>query len=222
MESPTLAFVPGFMQRGDAWKPVAERLAERYPSVLLERATVEPAPGMVPVAYSMGARLVLHAALRDRGRWPALVLVGVRAGVDNPTARRRSDEELADWIETHSIEEVVERWESSPVFATQSEELRAAQRAGRLAHDPAELARDLRTYGQGVMLAVWDGLAELTVPTLLVAGALDEPYVAAGRRMVSLLPKGTLRTIAGAGHAPQLEQPDAVAGALREFLDACL
>jgi 2-succinyl-6-hydroxy-2,4-cyclohexadiene-1-carboxylate synthase len=29
-------FIPGFMQRGDAWRPVAELLPERYPSVLLD------------------------------------------------------------------------------------------------------------------------------------------------------------------------------------------
>src|ERR671935_3176868 len=29
-------FVPGFMQRRDAWRPVAELLPERYPSTLLD------------------------------------------------------------------------------------------------------------------------------------------------------------------------------------------
>src|SRR5215213_587222 len=29
-------FIPGFIQRGDAWRPVAELLPERYPSRLLD------------------------------------------------------------------------------------------------------------------------------------------------------------------------------------------
>ena len=33
-----MLFIPGFMQRGDAWRPVAELLPERYPSVLLDHA----------------------------------------------------------------------------------------------------------------------------------------------------------------------------------------
>ena len=222
MERPTLAFVPGFMQRGDAWAAVAERLAERYPSVLLDSADERPEPGTVPVGYSMGGRLVLHAALAEPTRWPGLVLVGVRAGVEDPVARRAADEALADWVEQHSFEEVVARWEAQPVFATQPAQLVAAQRPGRLAHDPATLARLLRTAGQGAMPPVWDRLPELRVPVLCVAGALDEPYVAAGRRMASLLPWGTLRTIPGAGHAPQLERPDAVAAALRDFLGESL
>jgi 2-succinyl-6-hydroxy-2,4-cyclohexadiene-1-carboxylate synthase len=217
MESPTLAFVPGFMQRGDAWAAVADRLGESYPSVLLDRADERPEPGVVPVGYSMGGRIVLHAALAEPGRWPALVLVGVSAGIEDPASRRAADEELADWIEAHSIEEVVARWETQPVFATQPHELVAAQRPGRLSHTPGDLARLLRTAGQGAMPAVWDRLRGLDAPVLCIAGALDEKYVAAGRRMASSLPRGALRTIPGAGHAPQLESPDDVAGEIDSF-----
>jgi 2-succinyl-6-hydroxy-2,4-cyclohexadiene-1-carboxylate synthase len=219
MNRPTLAFVPGFMQRGDAWAAVAGRLSESYPSVLLDRADDTPPDGAVVVGYSMGGRIALHAALAEPARWRALVTLGVSAGVDDPASRRAADEELAAWIESHPIEEVVERWEGQAVFATQPAELVEAQRRGRLAHDPAELARLLRAYGQGTMPPVWDRLPELRLPVLCVAGALDERYVAAGRRMASLLPDGTLRTVAGCGHAPQLEQPAAVADELRAFLD---
>lgn len=207
------------MQSCDAWAAVADRLAESYPSALHERADELPQPGVVPVAYSMGGRIVLHRALAEPGRWPALVLVGVSAGVDDPEARRKADEELAARVESSTIEDVVAHWEAQPVFATQSPEVVAAQREGRLSHDPGELAHLLRSYGQGVMPSVWDRLAELTVPVLLLAGELDEKYVAAGRRMAAALPDGAFRMIPGAGHAPQLEAPDAVAAELRAFLD---
>ena len=207
------------MQRGDAWLPVAERLRERYPSLVLDHASAPPPLGAVPVAYSMGARLVLHAALDEPGRWPAMLLVGVRAGVDDAEERRRSDEELADWIEAHSIEEVVERWEKAPVFASQPPELRAAQRPGRLSHEPAQLARDLRRFGQGAMPPVWDRLGELEIPVLLIAGELDEPYAQANRRMAALMPRAEQRTVPDCGHAPQLEAPDLVAAELGAFLD---
>ena len=219
MERPTLAFVPGFMQHCDAWAAVADRLAERYPSALHERADESVQPGVVPIGYSMGGRIALHRALAEPERWPALVLVGVSAGVDDPAGRRAADEELAARIERRPIEEVVARWEAQAVFATQPPDLVAAQRPGRLAHDPAELARLLRTYGQGAMGPVWDRLPQLDLPVLLLAGARDHLYVAAGERMASLLPRARLRVIEGTGHAPQLEAPDAVAAELRAFLD---
>jgi len=205
------------MQHCDAWAAVADRLAESYPSALHERADEVPQPGVVPVAYSMGGRIALHRALAEPDRWPALVLVGVSAGVADPDARRVDDEELAGWIERTPIEEVVARWETQPVFATQSAELVAAQRAGRLSHEPEDLATLLRTYGQGTMPPIWDRLPELEIPVLLLAGALDARYVEAGERMAALLPSGTFSAIPGAGHAPQLEAPDAVAERIDSF-----
>src|SRR4051794_22426570 len=213
------------MQRGEAWEPVAGALAERYRVRCLdfttwtfeERMAELPADGAL-VGYSMGGRIALHAALRRPGALDALVLIGVSAGVDDPEERRRGDKELAAWIEQHTIEEVVERWESQPVFATQSEELRAGQRAGRLNHDPRKLAQLLRSAGQGATPPVWDRLHELRCPVLLMAGERDERYVEAANRMASLMPGARVRIVPDAGHAPQLEQPLLVAELLDEYL----
>ena len=170
----------------------------------------------------MGGRLALHAALREPERLGALVLVGVTAGIEDPRERedrRRSDESLAEWMERRSIEEVVARWEQSPVFATQSEELRERQRPGRLSHDPRRLAELLRSAGQGAIPPVWDRLAELRCPVLLTAGEHDRRYASAAHRMAERIADARVRLVADAGHAPQLEAPDAFAELLREFLD---
>lgn len=231
--APTLVLLPGFMQRGDAWEAVAERLSERYPSAPLDftshsfrgrLAEIEAAAGEGAglVGYSLGGRLALHAALRAPGRYAALVLVGASAGIESGgerRARRMADESLSTWIERHAIEAVVERWERQAVFASQAANVVAAQRPGRLSHKPAQLASLLRSAGQGALPPVWERLGELPMPVLVLAGALDEPYVRAARRMAAALPRGAVRRIEGAGHAPQLERPAEVASALLEFLD---
>jgi 2-succinyl-6-hydroxy-2,4-cyclohexadiene-1-carboxylate synthase len=229
---PQIVFVPGFMQRGDAWREVAEALAERYPSAVADLraptlgerlAELRDAcpPGSLPVGYSMGGRLALHAALREPARFAGLVLVGVSAGIEDEAerARRRAaDEELAAWIEAQPIERVVERWERNPVFASQAPELVAAQRAGRLSFAPAELASLLRSAGQGAMEPVWGRVPTLPMPLLAVAGASDAPYAAAARRLAALAPRGEHALVPG-GHAPQLEHPDAFAAALLRWLE---
>ena len=233
MEAPTVTFVPGFMQRGEAWEPVAGRLAGRYRSRCLDFDTwtfeeriaelLDVAePGAAVVGYSMGGRLGLHAALREPERFGALVLVGVTAGIEDPVEReerRRSDGSLAEWMERRSIEQVVERWERQPVFASQSSELREAQRPGRLSHDPEKLAELLRSAGQGASPPVWDRLRTLGCPVLLTAGEQDRRYASAARRMAAEIPNARVKLIRHAGHAPQLEAPDEFAAQLREFLD---
>ena len=109
------------------------------------------------------------------------------------------------------------------MFATQSPELVAAQRAGRLAHDPAELARMLRACGPGrVAAAVGPAAASSSYPgAASPAGELDEKYVACRRADGrTRCRRGGSRRSPGAGHAPQLEDPDAFAAELlHDFLD---
>jgi 2-succinyl-6-hydroxy-2,4-cyclohexadiene-1-carboxylate synthase len=204
------------MQPAEAWKPVAERVAERGWPITYGSA------GGVVAGYSHGGRVAIQEAVRDPSRFAGLVLVGATPGIEDDAeraARRAADEELAAWIEAHSIDEVVARWESQPIFATQSHVLVEAQRPGRLSHDPKQLADQLRTTGQGVLEPVWDALPRIEIPVLAIAGELDTGYAEIARRMAGILPNGSARIVPGTGHAPQLERPAAVAELLLEFLD---
>ena len=81
---PQVVFVPGFMQRGTAWAPVAERLGQRYPTALVDHRAFEYAgrlaeidaaapAGAVLCGYSLGGRLALHAALAAAERGEGIV-----------------------------------------------------------------------------------------------------------------------------------------------------
>jgi 2-succinyl-6-hydroxy-2,4-cyclohexadiene-1-carboxylate synthase len=230
---PLVAFLPGFAQRGDAWEPVAERVGQSYRSVCIDfgswsfdQRLYEIASrvddGDAVVGYSMGGRLALRAALRRPARFGALVLVGASPGIEDEgerLARKRADEELADWIEQHTIEEFTERWEAQPVFATQPSELVEAQRPGRLSHEPRRLAQLLRSGGQGAFEPVWNELERIDCPVLAVAGELDTKYADAAYRIAERVKHGRARLVSGAGHAPQLERPAEFAELLLDFLD---
>ncbi len=233
---PTVIFVPGFMQPAEAWADVAERLPQRYPSVLLRHSEHEregrieeilAAAGkvegdVVVCGYSLGGRLALNAAVRDPSRFEAVVVLGAAAGIDEPAqrqARAEADEKLAAWMETQPIDKIVEIWERQPLFADQSERLIEAQRPGRLSQDPRSLALLLRTAGQGTMEPVWGRLGTLDLPILALAGARDERYRRATRRIAAEAPRGYAAVIEHAGHAAHLQRPGEFVDALVAFLD---
>ncbi len=61
-------------------------------------------------------------------------------------------------------------------------------------------------------------LAGLDVPTAVIVGELDGTMFDDCRRLASTIPGATLTVIAGAGHVPQLEDPDAWWAAVSGFL----
>ena len=224
-------FIPGFMQRGDAWRPVAELLPERYPSRLLDHTEhsfegrlreIAAAGADVLVGYSLGGRLALRAALRSPESFTGLVLVGSTAGIEEGPlrgVRAEADEKLASWMEAMPIEDIVSLWERQPLFADQSDALVEEQRPGRLSQDPRSLALLLRTAGQGALDPVWHELHALDLPLLAIAGARDDGYSAAVKRIASVAPNARAAIVEDAGHAAHLQRPDEVARLISGFLD---
>jgi 2-succinyl-6-hydroxy-2,4-cyclohexadiene-1-carboxylate synthase len=176
------------------------------------------------LGYSMGARLALACAVRHPDSVASLVLIGARAGIADEAARqarRRDDELLARRIESGGVEAFVDEWMAMPLIASQQRlgaEFVEEQRRSRLANDAHELAASLRGLGPAAQPALFDELAGVTVPVLLVAGELDRAFVDAGRDLAGRLPEAEVREIADAGHAVHLEQRDAFVRAAMEFL----
>jgi pimeloyl-ACP methyl ester carboxylesterase len=96
-----------------------------------------------------------------------------------------------------------------------------ARHAGeRLLHPPSALGYAYQLYA----VAGWSSLPWLrsvTQPTLVVAGD-DDPAVPLrnGRLLAARLPHARLHVVKGGGHLFLLDEPENVAGVIREFLDA--
>lgn len=177
------------------------------------------------LGYSLGGRLALQFAVAAPGRVRALILESASPGLASPAeraARIAADDALAEVIERDGIEAFVAHWEALPLWASQAElpaELRARQRTQRLANRPQGLANSLRGMGTGRQRALWDMLPTLTIPTLLLAGALDAKFSAIAQQMAATLPRADLAIIAAAGHAIHLEQPEIFGQRVAVFLE---
>jgi pimeloyl-ACP methyl ester carboxylesterase len=67
--------------------------------------------------------------------------------------------------------------------------------------------------------SVWDRLATIAVPTLLVASEHDYTPVTEKNRIVAEMPRAELAVVDGARHALPVERPSAFNALLRRFLE---
>lgn len=231
---PGLVLLHGFTQTGASWARVRRELGERYPAAAPDLrghgaatatrpvelagvlADLDPlvAPGAVLAGYSMGGRIALQFAVAHPDRLARLVLVGASPGLADAgerAARAAADAALADRIEAVGVEAFAREWAGQPLLAGQP----ADAHADRLRNDAPGLAASLRGLGTGVLPPLWDALPRVALPVDLVVGEHDAKFRAIAERMAAALPNAAVHVIPGAGHAAQLERPDAVAALLR-------
>lgn len=151
---------------------------------------------------SLGGYLSLAFHLAHRDRVAALVLVDTGPGY-------RRDEGRARWnryaeAQATAIESGTDARPTSPEVA----EVR----------DAAGLALAARGILAQASSEVIDSLAGIEVPTLVVVGADDQPFLAAATYMASTVKGATEVVLAGAGHASNLDQPAAFDAAVTGFL----
>jgi 2-succinyl-6-hydroxy-2,4-cyclohexadiene-1-carboxylate synthase len=233
-----LVAVHGFTQTHRSWLPVGERLAPGNHLTLVDspghggssaiRADMWHGAELLAeaggrggyIGYSMGARLCLHLALRRPDLVTSLVLIGVHPGIVDPderSRRRAADDALARRIEAHGVAAFVDWWLRQPLFATLTPA--AAGREDRLTNTVDGLASSLRLAGTGSQEPLWDRLAELAMPVLLITGSVDTKFAALGREAARAI-GGNAHTvlIPGAGHACHLERPDEFCAQVVDFL----
>lgn len=174
--------------------------------------------------YSMGGRLALYVAITRPSRVRRLSIESASPGLaaaSEREARARADEELARLACEEGIERFVDRWERTPVLATQlglPAEARARVRELRVRNSVAGLAASLRDMGTGAQPYLGDRLGELAIPVLVMAGEEDAKFSRLAAELAGAIPDARLVLIPGAGHTPHLEQPQRWAAALDAFI----
>jgi pimeloyl-ACP methyl ester carboxylesterase len=139
----------------------------------------------------------------------ALVVCDSGPGYRNAEARaawnRRAHERAAE-LETRGLE----------ALGGRSREMRDAMAHHRSPQGLAHAARGmLAQTGSRVI----DGLATIGVPTLIVVGDQDQPFLAPCEYMAKKISGARLEVVPGAGHSANLDQPEIFNRILRGFLD---
>jgi len=175
-------------------------------AALLRHVGVERA---VVGGLSLGGYASLGFYLAHPEMVRALVICDSGPGYRNAEARaawnQRAHERAAE-LESRGLE----------ALSGRSREMREAMGEHRSAQGLAHAARGmLAQEGSRVI----DGLAGVRVPTLIIVGDQDQPFLAPCEYMAKKIPGARLEVIAGAGHSSNLDQPEAFNRVLRDFLD---
>ncbi len=224
-------FVPGFTQTRSAWKYVLDVMSNAEQAIVIDTLDTsesfeacahrigEAAAAGIYVGYSMGGRLTLRLALDRPDVVRGLVLVSASPGLrtdEERATRTASDEALARDIERDGVDAFLERWLAQPMFAS-IPPVRSGVDDRRQVR-PEYLAACLRVLGTGTMEPLWDRLAELTMPVLLLTGTDDAKFDAIATEMQEAIGPNAEHVRVPGGHALPLEQPETVAGLVAEFV----
>jgi len=230
---PALLLTHGYSATLRMWDPQVAALSSRFrvlrwdlrghgqsdspqdPSAYTHTATVDDMVAVLDAAgvecaviggLSLGGYMSLEFHLRHPSRVRALVLCDTGPGYKNDDAREawnRYAESFACKYERQGLEALGD-----------SAEVRVAMHRG--ASGLAHAARGILVQRDARVI---ESLPQIRVPTLLVVGSDDKPFLTGMRYMAAKIPGSIHVVIDGAGHAPNLEKPAEFNEALVRFLD---
>jgi len=145
-----------------------------------------------------------HALFPERTR--ALLIVDTGPGYRSEAAREA-------WNET--ARERGDRLDAEGLAALETAGIEARTAGHSSAAGLAHAARGMLTQRTATVI---DSLPRIRVPSIVVVGADDAPYLAASSYMASKIPGARHVVVPGAGHAANIDQPELFNRALLDFL----
>jgi pimeloyl-ACP methyl ester carboxylesterase len=231
-QGPVLLLTHGYSSTGGMWDGQVEALTKRFKLITWDmRGHGETDYPADPAQYSEEATVADMAALLDAVDAKEAIIGGLSLGGYMSLAFHRShpertralliidtgpgyknDEARAGWNAT-SIRRA-EKLEAEGLPKTGSAEVRQARH--RDATGLALAARGMLTQRDARVI---ESLPGIKVPSLVVVGADDTPFLAASSYMAAKIPGAKLVTIPNAGHAANIDQPEAFNAAVLGFLE---
>lgn len=156
---------------------------------------------------SLGGYMSLAFARAHPDRVKALLIIDTGPGFKNDTARE-------DW--NKYARETADRFEQQGLVQLQSASRERSTAAHRSADGLARAGRGMLTQKDDRVIR---SLPDIKVPSLIVVGNEDKPFLNASDYMAAKIPGSEKVVIAGAGHAANIDQPEAFNRAVTGFLE---
>lgn len=182
-------------------------------------------PAVHLVGYSLGGRLALYFATYYLQRVKSLTLESASPGLADwheRLARHAEDVRRATRLGEVDLAEFVDEWYRQPLFASLQRvpKMLADLRTRRSHNHPRALGRVIAELSPGQQPDLWGQLEQLSCPTLLLAGELDQKYSSLAQQMAERLPRAKVALAPKAGHNLHLEAPGWYIQQLSTFLNA--
>ena len=235
-DKPTFLLLHGFAGSTVCWKTQVEELSQSFrvivydmrghglsesphdPSLYSMAIAVEDqhkllrylgaGPGVIE-GLSLGGSVALHFYFRHPGMVRALVLAGTGPGYRNTErmeAWNRWCNNCAEVLEKQGMDGFMRSPYSESCYYTPAEVM--------WAHDPIGLANVTRGISMNPHMLP---LEEIKVPTLILCGENDNEFLAAADYMHKKIKGSQKVIIPGAGHAINVDQPEAFNRAILNF-----
>jgi 2-succinyl-6-hydroxy-2,4-cyclohexadiene-1-carboxylate synthase len=232
-------FLHGFTGCAEDWFPVFEQMPDKYNYIAMDivghgKSDVPGSPSKYNIesiisqikfvkdyftpnkifllGYSMGGRIALSYASVYPDDLKGLILESASAGIKNDEERqKRYDEDLklAEFIETHTVEEFIEMWNDQELFNTQrrfsNDKLKKIKKKKALG-SKIGYANSLKGFSTGIMPPVHDKLKKIPLKVLLITGDLDTKFTGINARLAKRFFKAKHKIVRNSGHNTHLEE----------------
>jgi pimeloyl-ACP methyl ester carboxylesterase len=232
---PAVLLTHGFSSTARAWEAQHRALRDRYRLITWDmRGHGETESPGDPGRYSSDLTVAdMRALLRHLGVERA-VIGGLSLGGTMSLAFHRVHPEMVRALVICSSGPGYRNAEARAEWNRRAEARAADLEArGLAALDSGDGHQDARRHRSAQWLAhaargmlaqqdasVIDSVPSIRVPTLVVVGDQDTPFMAPSQYLAAKIPGARLEVITGAGHLTNLDQPQAFNRVLVEFLDA--
>lgn len=178
----------------------------------------------VLVGHSVGGMVARRLALSAQAsRISALILVDTSHGPMPGLTPELA--EVAAWMAMNrGMDELRDRMKERDPLGTPAHQRLVRERRDYEAYCEAKWASLSPAMYAAMLVEIagqpdqLDELASMQLPTLIMVGEQDDPFLADGQRMASAIPGASFAVIPEAGHAPQLEAPRASLDVVLQFL----